>query len=197
MLRRFLSLPAAYRFAESLLISERSRREIFDRFVQARAGQRVLDLGCGTGVALHYLPAVDYVGVDINAEYIEAARAAFPAARFVCGSFEAAGQLEGGFDRVVAIGVLHHLPDREVLELARMARGLLAAGGALVTIDGYFHAGQPWFARMMLERDRGEFVRDREGYIGLVEQVFDEVVATERRDLLRVPYSHLILQARA
>ena len=52
------------------------------------AGDVVLDVGCGTGDALRYLPAFErYVGLDTDARALEFARAAHgdrPATTFEC-----------------------------------------------------------------------------------------------------------------
>ncbi len=52
------------------LFTGRYRRDLF-----GRAGGRVLDVACGTGLNLRYLPAsVEYVGVDISPEMLTRAR---------------------------------------------------------------------------------------------------------------------------
>ena len=66
----------------------------------------------------------------------------------------------------------------------------------LVTLDGCYRDGQSPFARLLLRRDRGRRVRDREGYVQLAEGLFGSVEAHLREDLLNVPYTHLILQCR-
>ncbi|MGB2128293.1 MAG: methyltransferase domain-containing protein [Flavicella sp.] len=45
----------------------------------------------------------------------------------------------GTFDVVVATGVLHHLHDKEVVELLQFAKSVLGKNGRLVTFDGCYH----------------------------------------------------------
>ena len=50
-------------------------------------------------------------------------------------------------------------------------------------------------AHYLLSRDLGQNVRDQDGYTKIVSQVFSkDVVVSIRHDLLRVPYTHIILE---
>ena len=100
----------------------------------------------------------------------------------------------GSYDLVMANGVLHHLNDREALHLLTLSREALKPGGRLVTRDGCFEDDQSAVARFLLKGDRGRFVRTRDGYQRLFDQVFPESKATVRRDMMRVPYSLIIFQ---
>jgi SAM-dependent methyltransferase len=193
-LRSVLGLPAVYRFFVRLLAS--NYRGIFVReYVRAEEGQRVLDYGCGPGDVLAYLPRVDYCGYDHNPRYIRAARRRFgDRGRFFCEEVADAAIREPGVaDVVMANGLLHHLTDGEALHLLRVARQALKPGGRLVTFDGCFVPGQPRLARLLLRLDRGKYVRTREGYVSLAREVFGKVEAHLRTDLLRLPYTHIIL----
>jgi SAM-dependent methyltransferase len=55
----------------------------FGRFISGQCGKdRVLDFGCGTGRLAAFFDAKHYVGVDICAQVIEAARDIMPSHRF-------------------------------------------------------------------------------------------------------------------
>lgn len=77
----------------------------------------VLDVGCGTGVMFELIrerrPDLDYLGIDVTAQFVAAARERFPAdaARFREGSLYALDRLPGVFDAVLCRHVLEHLPD--------------------------------------------------------------------------------------
>ena len=77
----------------------------------------VLDVGCGTGVMFELIrerrPDLDYVGIDVTAQFVAAARERFPAdaARFREGSLYELDRLPGEFDAVLSRHVLEHLPD--------------------------------------------------------------------------------------
>ncbi len=70
----------------------------------------------------------------------------------------------------------------------------LKPGGKLVTCDGVWADGQSPAARWLLAKDRGEYVRSEREYVGIASQVFSNIRPSVRHDLLRIPYTHLILQ---
>jgi SAM-dependent methyltransferase len=141
---------------------------------------------------------MNYLGFDINADYIEAARQRFgKRGRFFCGDVGLAtiNEEAGTFDLALATGVLHHLDDDRAARLFELAHKALKPGGRLITFDGCYLAGQPRLARFVVSRDRGEFVRRREDYVRLAEGCFPRVEAFVRHDLLRIPYTHLIVRS--
>ena len=77
----------------------------------------VLDVGCGTGVMFELIrerrPDLDYLGIDVTAQFVAAARERFPAdaARFREGSLYDLDRLPGEFDAVLCRHILEHLPD--------------------------------------------------------------------------------------
>lgn len=86
---------------------------------------RILDLGCGGGLLARWAEPQTYLGFDVDPDSLAAARRAFPRHRFV-GDLPA-GQ---GFDTLVALAVIEHLPQPE-RHLAQW-RQLLAPGGTMV-----------------------------------------------------------------
>ncbi len=195
-IRSVLSRPGAYNLFQHLVGARSSRREFVDAYVRARPGDKVLDIGCGTAEILECLPAVEYRGFDASSEYIDAARARFGGrGKFSCGIVERQ-TLVGlpQFDIALAIGILHHLGDEEATSLFSLANAALKPGGRLVTFDGCFDDRQSWLARRIVGMDRGQNVRDRPGYERLARSVFPEMKVHIRHDLLRMPYTHIIME---
>jgi hypothetical protein len=139
---------------------------------------------------------VEYFGFDMNPKYIESARMRFGhRATFHCQAVSP--QFRGGparFDIAMANGVLHHLDDAQALDLLMLARDSLEEGGRLVTLDGCYISNQSSIARLLLKMDRGKHVRAPEAYVALARRAFGTVVPHVRQDLLRIPYTHLIMQ---
>jgi len=159
------------------------------------SGARILEIGCGPGTIAGYLPDSEYVGFDMSSKYIEIARKRFPQAQFICervSQFSLAKQQS--FDAVLALGVVHHLDDHEARQLFQIAYDALKSGGKLITFDGVWTNDQSPAARWLLARDRGEHVRNEGEYVNIASQVFANVKASVRHDLIRIPYSHLILE---
>jgi SAM-dependent methyltransferase len=194
-IRSVLAIPAAYRLWCKLVGEHGWAKVLVNEYIQPRAGTRILEIGCGPGTIVPYLPQSHYLGFDLSPEYIELARARFPQARFLCervSEFSLTNQ--ESFDVALALGVVHHLDDAEAEQLFRIAHAALRPGGKLVTIDGVWTNDQSAAARWLLARDRGEYVRSEAEYLGIASQAFSNVKRTVRHDLLRIPYTHLIME---
>jgi SAM-dependent methyltransferase len=192
-----LKLPAAYRFFRQAVGGRNGSCVYLDEYVRPIRGEKVLDIGCGPGDMLNFLPNVDYLGLDISPKYIEAAKARFGnRGRFCCGDVGLATieQEHGTFSLAMATGVLHHLDDQTATKLFELARIALGPGGRLITFDGCYVPKQSGIARWILDHDRGKFVRTRPEYERLASRCFAKVESYVRHDLLRIPYSHLIMR---
>jgi SAM-dependent methyltransferase len=184
------SLPRAYRLFWKVIGGPGYIKRCIEEYVRPQPGCRILDIGCGPGTVVPYFPDTEYVGFDSSLQYIEAARRQFPRLTFVCArvnEYQAAPQ-RSYFD--VALGIVHHLHDVEARRLFQMVHDALHPGGK----DGVFAPHQPAAARYLVSRDRGQFVRSEEGYVQIASRVFPTVRARVRHDLLRIPYTHIIME---
>jgi S-adenosylmethionine-diacylgycerolhomoserine-N-methlytransferase len=123
----------------------------------AKAGQRVLDVGCGTGrnlalIGQHY-PGVHLYGLDAAAPMLDVARRKVPDAVLVRGVAEAVDPrsqlgVEGGFDHVTISYCLSMVDDPAAA--IRAAVRALAPRGTLHVVDFGDMAGLPgWCRRAM------------------------------------------------
>jgi SAM-dependent methyltransferase len=192
--RSVLSRSWAYQFFWHAIGGDERNRVLLREYIRPSPGDRVLDIGCGPGTMVPYLPGAEYVGVDVSAEYVERGRLRFPQARFVCRGVGEYDLVEPNyFDIVLGLGVLHHLDDNEALALFQTAHDAMKPGARLVTLDGVWTDDQSQVVKYLLSRDRGRFVRSEAGYRELASQVFSNIESSVRHDLLLIPYTMLIL----
>jgi cyclopropane-fatty-acyl-phospholipid synthase len=122
-----------------------------------RAGQRVLDIGCGWGglaLYLHDVTGVDVLGITLSKEQLSVARQRADAAgvadhvRFELLDFREVGD---SFDRIVSVGMFEHVGPPHYPAFFARCRKLLAPDGIMLlhTIgraDGPAPT-DPWLAR--------------------------------------------------
>lgn len=130
-------------------VLEPGRRAVIER-MRLRPGERILELGVGTGLSLPlYPPEVEVVGIDLSAEMLERARLRVSRERppQVTGLARMDGErmafADDSFDKVVAMYVVSVVPDpaRLVDEMRRVCR----PGGELFIVN-HFLSGNPAMA---------------------------------------------------
>lgn len=143
---RVLHWAAGYDVLVWLLTRGRARafREALASLARLAPGERVLDIGCGTGslalVARRRVgTAGSVVGVDPSPEMIEratrkAARAGLDV-RFERAVAEALPFPDAHFDVVLSTLMLHHLPRPARQQCAREIRRVLKPGGRVMVVD--------------------------------------------------------------
>jgi SAM-dependent methyltransferase len=195
--RAILSHPRIYSAFQSLMGAKQFRTNFVSQRVRPVPGMAILDIGCGPADILAYLPDVDYWGYDISEAYIERAQNTFGhRGHFHCKQL-LPGDLNGlpKFDLVIAIGLLHHLDDQVALGVLQLAHEALAPGGRLLTVDPCLDPSQNFIARFLVRNDRGQNVRDRDGYEALALKVFTAPDATVSHQAW-IPYTHCVMECK-
>ena len=139
------------------------------------AVRRVLDVGCGPGTNSRHFSGTDYLGLDINPDYIAYAR------RRYRGRFEVADVTRyvappgAGFDCILVNSLLHHVDTPGT-------RRILSHLATLLTDDGHVHIldlimpRQFGPARTLARWDRGDYPRPLEEWRALFAEAFEPVL---------------------
>ncbi len=122
-------------------------------FAATADGERVLDVGCGTGhlaaAVADRVKACEVDAIDIAPVYVEHAQRHHPQPnlRFAVGDACALRFADGSFDRVLSLLVLHFVPDasRAIAEMRRVAKPGAAVAATVWDVRGGYVANRLFF----------------------------------------------------
>lgn len=147
-------------------------KQLFEEMISEMDGEKVLDLGCGTGEPFDRFlvdQGLDVTGVDLVEKHIHSAREHVPEASFVQGDFFDVDPEDEKFDAVVSFYAVFHLPREEHEELFQHINSLLKDNGLmLVTVAGgemEKHVEHDWAGSEMIwssysQEKNKEIIRD-------------------------------------
>ncbi len=197
-LKSILSIPFFYNLLQFLLGVTHAEKEVVSRYFKIKDNYSVLDIGCGTAIILDLIPdTVVYKGYDISEEYINLAKKKYKNRKnvsFYVNMVEKSTLSTELFDRIIINKVLHHLNDREVLELFSIVKNNLTKDGRVLTMDPCFVSNQGFISKWIVSHDRGENVRSPEQYQNLAHQIFTNVSTFQRNNLSWVPIDTFIME---
>ena len=98
-------------------------------------GDKVLDLGCGSGRFSETMEEknIEYVGTDNSEKFIEIAKKRYPNLKFLLAEAKNLPFPENYFDKVYAIALFHHLPSKEYrIQVLKEIKRVLKKEGLLI-----------------------------------------------------------------
>lgn len=167
------------------------RKVLADYFVCGPA-EKVLDIGCGTGEFSGFFNPDNYIGVDIEKKYIEYAQKNYKG-KFLVVDANRLPFNDGLFQKVVIIGVIHHLDDKTSGRVLDEARRVLAPNGTLLLMEDVSRPNNSFLTNLLHRLDNGKFIRTKESY----EKVLGERFRVEKTFDIQsglCPYQAFILK---
>lgn len=116
----FLKYQEIFSLFQKLIAADRIKLLLVQN-TKLKPGYSVLDIGCGFGNLLEYLPKnISYLGVDINQNYINHAKKRYGSkGKFICADVTKQGSKYRRFDAIFICSLLHHLSDTEAKKLLK------------------------------------------------------------------------------
>lgn len=145
------------------------------RLIGGMQAERVLDVGCGTGILGARLceAGVKVTGLDFSDRMLDIARERMPEARLIRHDFSQGLPLElrqAAFDAVVSTYAIHHLTDEQKLLLLREMAECVRPGGRVLVGDVAFETAQD---RDACRERSGDEWDDEEYYMAMEELLPD------------------------
>ncbi|WP_294074155.1 class I SAM-dependent methyltransferase [Winogradskyella sp.] len=193
--RTILKQAIIYTIYQKIVGGYRARKLFVENNVVIKPGQKILDIGCGPGDILDFMPNVEYTGIDQDSNYIAQAKKKYGSrGQFKCVSVNEIDTIETNeFDIVISAGVLHHLNDQQCNNLFNIAKKALKNNGRFISFDGVYTKNQNKIAKYFLKKDRGQYIRTQSEYEELAKTHFASVNSTIDETYFYIPYTSIIM----
>ena len=112
---RFLENPFVY-LAWQYPFAAQKLRPIL-RLESYKKAKRVFDIGCGPGINTPHFAGKEYLGVDINPQYVDYAKKRHKRSFVVANASTFVPAEDEKFDLIAMNGLLHHINDEGVMKL--------------------------------------------------------------------------------
>ena len=165
MISKTLQHPAIFEWQQKVCNTYGTIREEFSTYYD-QENLKILDIGCSTGTCAGEIVDMKkhrYLGIDIEAEYIERAQQLFPNGEFRVMDACNLDALDETFDLVTFNGVLHHMDDALIQKMAGSIQKVLKKDGVVIIGEPVFTKGK-LISNFLLSLDRGRYIRNRSGY---------------------------------
>jgi ubiquinone/menaquinone biosynthesis C-methylase UbiE len=200
---RFSALTRLYDPVVQLTTREDRFKQLLVDQAAPAAGQRILDLGCGTGTLAIQVkerePGATVVGLDADPEMLGQARSKAERAgvelELTEGFSTELPYEDGSFDRVLSTLFFHHLDPEPKRQTAREIARVLRQGGELHVAD-WGKPSDPLMSVAFLGiRLLDGFENTADNVHGGLPRIFEEagLAAAEQTDRLRTPLGTLAL----
>ena len=171
-----------YRLYQKVIRRRRSEYD-FIRYIFNQTGKvNVLDLCCGDSYVLNFIynNIENYIGVDNNGNYLKKSKLKYSKFKFINSNIENINKIKEldltNIDFIFLNGAIHHLNDNVVENLLSFLNKRYP-NAKYLTIDPVIYNNK-FLNRMMIDFDRGDFIRDSNKYKILMKK-FDSLITDD------------------
>lgn len=140
-----------------------------------RSIRRVLDVGCGPGTNTHHFAPCEYLGLDVNPEYVDHARRRHKRDFLVADVTQYTAPEGAQYDCILVNSFLHHIDRPDTRRILSHLRSLLTRDGYVHVLELVLPEGSS-VARLLARWDRGAYARPLAEWHALLGECFEPVV---------------------
>ena len=177
-----LKFKLFYRLYQKVIRRKRSEYDFIEYIFNETGKVNVLDLCCGDSYVLEYINnnVENYIGIDNNKNYLKNSELKYPKFKFINSNIESIDKIKelelNSIDFIFLNGAIHHLNDDIVKKLLDFL-GKKYPNAKYLTIDPIIYNNK-FLNRMMIDFDRGDFIRDSNKYKILMKK-FDSLITDD------------------
>tara|TARA_B100001057_G_scaffold92475_1_gene88748 strand:- start:3711 stop:4349 length:639 start_codon:yes stop_codon:yes gene_type:complete len=177
-----LKFKLFYRLYQKVIRRRRSEYDFIEYIFNETGKVNVLDLCCGDSYVLEYINnnVENYIGIDNNKNYLKNSELKYPKFKFINSNIESIDKIKelelNSIDFIFLNGAIHHLND-DIVEKLLDFLGKKYPNAKYLTIDPIIYNNK-FLNRMMIDFDRGDFIRDSNNYKILMKK-FDSLITDD------------------
>lgn len=164
LLEKFFNNPAVYNVIQHIL-AWTGGKTIFKKlreYIDPKPGDKILDVGCGTGKYTKIFQNSDYIGIDINENYLDYARRRYSFGKFMNMDATKLDFPDNNFKFVFSVSTFHHLSDAQIEQAAEEMKRVCSDNGAVYIVDNVFPRKINFIGYLLFKLDRGSYQRNYE-----------------------------------
>ena len=139
------------------------------------SARRVLDVGCGPATNTHLFAHADYLGIDVNPDYVKHARRKHNRHFVVADATTYDDPAGASFDFILVNSFLHHMDTPATNKILNRLQSWLSLDGHVHLLELVSPEGRS-IAQLLANWDRGKYLRPLAAWRELFDQHLDVVV---------------------
>jgi hypothetical protein len=179
-----------YRLFQTIILKKSFYDDVIKILNYHNKFKQLVEIGCADGLILKNLsPSYNYFGYEIENNYILKLKNKYQNKenyKFYNKSIDEINfeQYDNKTTMIVLVGVFHHISNEKIIEFLKKTSNF-----SVYAIDAVRLKDQNFLTKILLDNDKGEFIRTENEYKNILEN-YNFILA--RNKYLRVPYDHLI-----
>ena len=179
-----------YRLFQTIILKKSFYDDVIKVLNYSQNFKQVVEIGCADGLLLKKLdPSYDYFGYEIENNYILKLKSKYQNKKnynFYNKSIDEINfeQFDPKTTLIVLVGVFHHISNEKIVNFIKKTFDFHVYAIDAVRLDD-----QNFLTKILLDNDKGEFIRTIKEYKDILED-YNFILA--RNNYLRVPYDHLV-----